>query len=152
MIRKLGMILLLAGLTSANGVAQAPQKVTRLRIVKTEFLGYREYIITDSTIRVEIHDLATTDSLLVKEITSVERNQLLAPLDQVYLSDFKNDYQGKSTDTDTPGYIFTIVKGSFVKEINLYQYRLRCLYDVSVRLDALLPDAFHLNYTAHLAK
>ncbi|RSK25216.1 hypothetical protein [Hymenobacter metallilatus] len=152
MIQKLGIILLLIGLTSANGVAQSPRKVTRLRIVKTEFLGYREYVITDSTIRVEIHDVATTDSLLVREITSVERNQLLAPLDQVYLSGLKNSYQGKSTDTDMPGYTFMVVKGSFAKQINLYEYRLRCLYDVSVRLDALLPEAFRLNYATYTAK
>ncbi|MCA8830217.1 hypothetical protein [Hymenobacter pini] len=152
MIQKLGIILLLIGLTSADGVAQSPRKVTRLRIVKTEFLGYREYVITDSTIRVEIHDVATTDSLLVRKLTSVERNQLLTSLDQVYLSGLKSSYQGKSTDTDMPGYTFTVVKGSFVKQINLYEYRLRCLYDVSVKLDALLPEAFRLNYATNTAK
>lgn len=148
---KTGIALLLC-LAYTCSMAQQPQKVTRLRITTAEFLGnYREYVITDSMIRVEKQTL-NEDTVFVRSITMAERNKLLAPLDRMFLSALKEEYQPLSTNTDMPHYTFTIVKGSFVKKINLYEYQLSCLSDVSRRLDDLLPEAFRLNYATYTAK
>lgn len=146
------ILTLLLGLTCRYGIAQQPQKVTRLRISVSEMFAHREYILTDSTIRVELHGLDIRDTLFTRAITPAERSALFAPLDQVYLSTLKSHYQNVGTDSHRPGYTFTVVKGDFVKQIRLDKYRLNCLSSVSEKLDRLLPEAFRLRYDTEVTK
>lgn len=128
-------------------IAQSqPQKVTSLRIKQTEMFGSRSYSITDSTIRVERQELGIADTMFTRKITPSERDKLLAPLNHVYLFTLKYYYQGRSTNSDMPLYVFTVAKGEFVKQIKIYEYKVKWLYDVGKQLDFLLPPAFQLRY------
>ncbi|MBC6698840.1 hypothetical protein [Hymenobacter sp. BT190] len=68
------------------------------------------------------------------------------------MSTLKSHYRNGGTDSHQPSYTFTVVKGSFIKQIRLDDYRLSCLIGVSEKLDRLLPEAFRLRYATEVTK
>lgn len=146
--------LIFSGLTTVPAWAQTPARrsqvnVTQLLVLEWGFAQTNRYVVTADSLWVEFTmgtDEGTQRTHYTRALTLNERNRLLAPFDQLYLSRLRPLYEGVSDITDGYNYDLSIRKGEYLKETRLIDYSLGPMLTFSHRLNALLPPAFRLSY------
>ena len=152
-LNTLAACLLVSGLTASPAVAQSSAhrssvKVTELLVLEWCSVGTNRFVMTADSIRVIQRDQLPEDpqTHYARALTRGERDRLLAPLDQLYLSRLRPTYEGISDLSDGCNYDFSIRKGEYIKETRLINYSLGPFLTFTHRLNALLPPAFRLFY------
>ena len=146
--------LLVGGLTTVPASVQSLARhsqvpVTDVLVLEWGFAQKNRFVVTADSIRVDFNmgtDAGDSRTHFARALTRRERDQLLASLDQLYLSRLRPSYEGHSDLSDGYNYAFSIRKGEYLKETRLTNYSLAPLLAFTHRLNALLPSAFRLSY------
>ena len=124
--------LLVGGLTTVPASAQSLARhsqvpVTDVLVLEWGFAQKNRFVVTADSIRVDFNmgtDAGDSRTHFARALTRRERDQLLASLDQLYLSRLRPSYEGHSDLSDGYDYAFSIRKGEYLKETRLTNYSL----------------------------
>ena len=137
----------------AQQARPSPQKATKIIIIETGggfVASSHEFTITHDSIIVQfIEDVENGNikSRYAKAINSNIFNNLSAPFHKIYLSQIKSSYEGPSLMNHDWSYYVAITKGEYVKETQIYKYKLVPLLLLCKKLNMLLPKEFNISYT-----
>lgn len=145
--------LLAGGLTVSLAVTQPSAhrsfvKVIELLVLDRCFVGANRFVVTTDLIRViqrgQLPEAPQTH--YTRAMTRGERDRLLAPLDQLYLSRFRPTHEGISDLSDGWHYDLSARTGGYLKETRLINYSPSPFLTFPHRLNALLPPVFRFFY------
>jgi hypothetical protein len=129
-----------------------PQRVSRIHLIEAKQYENKTYRVTEDSIVVRFLNLGSGDTTYTRPLTAVERDWLMYPFDNTYLSTIRNDYQGRTKVLHDFIYVLTVHKGTSFAKTRLYKYKLNSLFIFCDRLNQLLPPVFHTSYTAEYFK
>ncbi|UOQ51691.1 hypothetical protein [Hymenobacter cellulosivorans] len=131
-----------------------PQKVTLLRIDVFAYLGTEQhYTITADSLVVKDLSMGATDTLYTRRLTPTERNWLLAPFDQIYLSSIRDKYEpARISNLHDISYRVVLYKGEFMRVTDIYKKKVRFFDTFVQRFNRLVPTPYQMYYTAEYFK
>lgn len=127
-----------------------PQKVTQIRVIESVFAETHEFVITTDSIKisfVEQADGGNHRSRFMKALSLEERNQLFASFDNVYLSNVKPLYEGKTSVSHDWIYDVLITKNADVKATRIFKFKYLPMYAFCKKLNQIVPEPFRISYT-----
>ena len=149
------MVLCSPWLAIAQGgsAVRIPQKVTFLRIEESAYLAEkRHYTVSGDSLIIKDLSWGATDTLFTRKLTSIERDWLLAPFDQKYLSSIRNEYWASSTNNHEWTYHIVIYKGEFLRATDIHKAKVSFFYTFAHRLNQMVPKPYQLHYNTEYFK